>query len=157
MLIVLKGECVEYSSITRFIREFQVFNIIKPCKKEEKVNVLDEIDFLIKDVVDEEPFLSVRQIAKRTGIPKNTVFDRMTSKLGYISQHLKWIKYLITNNTDRDLNVCNILSIDEIDDVDDYFDAPYNDDEAMDLKIETIDKSIRLMMTTYSFIEENEE
>ena len=66
-------------------------------------------------------------------------------------------KYLIAINTDRDLNVCNILSIDEIDDVDDYFDAPYDDDETMDLKIETIDKCIRLMMTTYSFIEENDE
>lgn len=108
MLIVLKGECVGYSSISRFIREFQVFNIIKPCKKEEKVNVLDEIDFLIKDVVDEEPFLSVRQIAKRTGIPKSTVFDRMTSKLGYISKHLKWIPCLLSDEQKQNRVIISI-------------------------------------------------
>ena len=69
-------------------------------------------------------------------------------------------EYLITINADRDLNVCNILSIDEIDDVDDYFNAPYDDDEAMDLKIETIDNCIRLMMTdrdtSYSAIADEE-
>ena len=63
---------------------------------ENKLNSKEaEIDFLNKDVVDEEPFLSVRQIAKRTCIPKSTVFDRMTSKLVYISKHLKWIPYLL--------------------------------------------------------------
>lgn len=76
---------------------FPVNVIIKPSKKEEKANVLDEIDFLIKDTVDEEPFMSVRQIAKRTGIPKSIVFDRMTLKLGYISKHLKWIPYLLSD------------------------------------------------------------
>lgn len=108
MLTVLKEECVEYSSITRFIREFQIFNIIMPCKKEEVVNILDEIDFLIKDVVDEEPFLSVLQIAKRTGIPISTVFDRMTSKLGYVYKHSKWIPYLLSDEQKQNRAIISI-------------------------------------------------
>ena len=58
-------------------------------------------------------------------------------------------EYLALINADRDLNVCNVLSfgdIDDIDDLDDNFDAPYNDDEAMDLKIYTIDNVIRLLL-----------
>ena len=61
-----------------------------------KLNVFDDIDFRIKDVVDEEPFLSVRQIATLTGIPKSTVFERLTEKLGYISKHLKWVPHLLS-------------------------------------------------------------
>ena len=55
-------------------------------------------------------------------------------------------EYLASINADRDLNVCNVLSFGDIDDLDDNFDAPYNDDEAMDLKIYTIDNVIRLLL-----------
>ena len=58
-------------------------------------------------------------------------------------------EYLEPLGFDRDLNVCNVLSFDDIDDLDDLEDnlnAPYYDDEAMDLKIETIDNVIRLLL-----------
>ena len=58
-------------------------------------------------------------------------------------------EYLEPLGFDRDLNVCNVLSFDDIDDLDDLDDnlnAPYYDDEAMDLKIETINSCIRLML-----------
>ena len=55
-------------------------------------------------------------------------------------------EYLALINADRDLNVCNVLSFGDIDDLDDNFDAPYYDDEAMDLKIYTIDNVIRLLL-----------
>lgn len=101
MLPVLKEDCAGYSTITRFTREFRVFKIIKTIKQEQKVNVFDDFDFRIKDVVDEEPFLSVRQIATLTGIPKSTVFERLTEKLGYISKHLKWVPHLLSEEQKR--------------------------------------------------------
>ena len=55
-------------------------------------------------------------------------------------------EYLAIINADRSLNVCNVLSFGDIDDLDDNLNAPYYDDEAMDLKIETIDNVIRLLM-----------
>ena len=54
MLSVLKEDCAGYSTITRFTRKFRVFKIIKTIKQEQKLNVFDDIDFRIKDVVDEE-------------------------------------------------------------------------------------------------------
>ena len=58
-------------------------------------------------------------------------------------------EYLEPLGFDRDLNVCNVLQFDDIDDLDDLdenLNAPYYDDEAMDLKIETINSVIRLLM-----------
>ena len=97
MCTVLQGNCVGYSTITRFIREYKVSNIIKPIKTNPKTKDFDDIDIRIQKIVDEEPFLSVRQISTRTGIPKSTVFYRMTEKIGYISKHLKWVPHLLSD------------------------------------------------------------
>ena len=53
------------------------------------------------------------------------------------------------DDVDIDLNTQNIViyyDINSVDELDDNFDASYDDDDAMDLKIETIDKCIRLML-----------
>ena len=57
---------------------------------------MDNVDYLIKNTVDEEPFLSIRQIAKKTGIPKRSIYIRLTNYLGYVSKHLKWVPHLLS-------------------------------------------------------------
>ena len=57
--------------------------------------------------------------------------------------------YLDSVNLDRDFNIYNVIGYYEIDDLDGLdrcFNAPYNDDDKMDLKIELIDNIIRLVM-----------
>ena len=67
---------------------------------------------------------------------------------------------LIPMNLDRDFNVYNILTyydIDDLDDLDDIFNAPYYDDGAVDLKIETIDRCIHLLMMKEDIHREDDE
>ena len=67
---------------------------------------------------------------------------------------------LIPMNLDRDFNVYNILTyydIDDLDDLDDIFNAPYYDDGAVDLKIETIDRCIHLLMMKEDIHREDED
>ena len=57
--------------------------------------------------------------------------------------------YLDSVNLDRDFNIYNVIGYYEIDDL--YglhtcFNAPYDDDESMDLKIELIHNIIRLVL-----------
>lgn len=47
-----------------------MLKILKPIKQEQKLNFLEDIDFVIKDVVSQESFLSVCQIATRTEFQK---------------------------------------------------------------------------------------
>lgn len=95
MIVILKDKCVSYQTVTRFIREFQISQSAKPIQNPKKINEPDEVDDLIRHVVDNEPFLSVRQIAKKVGMPKSTVYLRMTVNIGYISKHLKWVPHLL--------------------------------------------------------------
>ena len=67
---------------------------------------------------------------------------------------------LIPMGLDRDFNVYNILTyydIDDLDDLDDIFNAPYYDDGAVDLKIETIDRCIHLLMMKEDIHREDED
>ena len=52
-------------------------------------------------------------------------------------------EYLDSVDIDRDFNVHNIIDLD----IDENLSAAYYDDEAMDLKIETINNIIRLLLT----------
>ncbi|KAK8864889.1 hypothetical protein M9Y10_010416 [Tritrichomonas musculus] len=67
---------------------------------------------------------------------------------------------LIPMGLDRDFNVYNILmyyDIDDLEDLDDIFNAPYHDDTAVDLKIETIDRCIHLLLMKEDFHREDED
>ena len=53
------------------------------------------------------------------------------------------------DDVDIDLNIQNIVTyynINSVDELDDNFDVSYDDDDDMDLKIETIDKCTRLIL-----------
>lgn len=79
-----------YSSLFQWIDEHKISNKAVPIQNEPKIMEWDNIDYLIKNTVDEEPSLSIRQRAKKTGIPKSTIYIRLTNYLGYASKHLKW-------------------------------------------------------------------
>ena len=67
---------------------------------------------------------------------------------------------LIPMGLDRDFNVYNILTyygFDDLEDLDDIFNAPYHDDTAVDLKIETIDRCIHLLLMKEDFHREDED
>lgn len=53
----------------------------------------DGITPAIKSMIENNPLLSARQIAKLLGISPNTVIDRLTNSLGYHCYQTKWVPH----------------------------------------------------------------
>ena len=67
--------------------------------------------------------------------------------------------YLDNIGLDRDFNLDNIINyynIDDFDDLDDRFIASYDDDVAMDKKIQLIYKCIELLTMDWAFADDEE-
>lgn len=105
---VLGATSVSYSSITRYIRNYIIAQNSHQDVKAEKINVHDETDKLILKELEEEPFASVRQIARTTGIPKSTVYRHLTEKLNYVNMHLKWIPHKLTTEQKHERVACSL-------------------------------------------------
>ena len=52
--------------------------------------------YIIQNEVDDDPYCSIRMIAKKTKIAVSTVFQIMTQELGYRYKHLHWIPHNLT-------------------------------------------------------------
>ena len=82
-----------YSAITHTIRNLSFFTNFNDHEKNEEKNINEERIKLIEETLIDFPFLSLKQIAMKTNIPKTTVFRILTQDLHYASKHLKWIPY----------------------------------------------------------------
>jgi predicted RNA polymerase sigma factor len=56
------------------------------------------LDDRIALVLSEEPFLSVRQIAKKVMMSKSTVCRHLTETMKWKMQHLKWVPHSLTES-----------------------------------------------------------
>lgn len=52
--------------------------------------------FYIQSLVEDDPYISARQIAKTACIPLTTVLDILKNELGYNYRHLRWIPHQLT-------------------------------------------------------------
>jgi len=97
-LTAVLGEiAVSYASVTRYLRKpsftgnSEASQIVE--EKSSKILIQDAILSFLED----EPFASLRTIAKGTRIPKSTILYQLTYVMGWSIKHLRWIPHKLTD------------------------------------------------------------
>jgi hypothetical protein len=85
LVATLKGEANSYGTVTYDLRKPRIPNPQTPQPSESPI--LNESDESILLASSEEPFASVRQLARRTHQHSSTVYDRLTHKLEFTFQY----------------------------------------------------------------------
>jgi hypothetical protein len=94
LVAVLGPDAIADSTVTSSLRQRQFPTISsEPCH-EPLTTIIDDA---ILDVLDKQPFSSVRELAKLTCIPTTTVYRPLTRSLGFVVQHLRWVPHSLTD------------------------------------------------------------
>ena len=87
-----------YQTITKTIRATSFTSSQQGKEKMEENFVHQQRIQIIKKILDDFPFSSLREIAQESHIPKTTVYRILRKDLGYVLKHLKWIPHLLTSS-----------------------------------------------------------
>jgi hypothetical protein len=87
---------VAYSTVTGYLRSKSLFPSFKQTQDEKQFPQLTEIDEAILMALEDEPFSSIRQLARATHIPQTTVYNHLNDKLGFTVRHLRWVPHLLS-------------------------------------------------------------
>jgi hypothetical protein len=86
---VLGEGMIGYPTVTHYLRKQSFANASHLAPEEPDLGAADTIDNAILSAHDEQPFASLRQIAKRTLISMSTVRYRLVNKMTYKLKHCK--------------------------------------------------------------------
>ena len=78
-----------YQAITKSIRETSFTSSQQSIQKNNENYVHQQRIEIIKKILEDFPFFSLREIAKKSKIPKTTVYRILRKDLGYVLKHLK--------------------------------------------------------------------
>jgi hypothetical protein len=87
----LEDEAMHYATITAYLRSTSFTSSTDPTPEGPLAPENDEVDETILLALGEEPFTSIRQLARATHSPKTTVYRRLTQKLDFTVRHLRWV------------------------------------------------------------------
>jgi hypothetical protein len=90
---VLGEGTIGYSTVIRYLWKQSFANASHLAPKEPDLGTADTIDNAIPQALDEQPFVSLGQIAKRTLIPVSSVRYRLVNKMTYKLKHCKWVPH----------------------------------------------------------------
>jgi histone-lysine N-methyltransferase SETMAR len=94
---VLGEEAVSYASVTRYLRSTSFEHSTDPMENSEPFS--DK--YLTRDAIisfrEDEPFASLRRIAKGIRIPKSTVYYNLVYAMGWKLKHLKWVPHRLSD------------------------------------------------------------
>jgi hypothetical protein len=90
-----------YSTVMRWLREAQLDQFSHTAVDFTEEEEVDEIDEVILQVLEVQPFGSVRDIARLTRLACSTVHWHFTCSLGFLVRHLRWIPHLLTERQQR--------------------------------------------------------
>jgi hypothetical protein len=93
---VLGEGTIEYSTVSRYSRKQSFANASHLAPKDPDLGVADTINNVVLQALDEYPFASLRQIAKRALIPMSTVRYRLVNKMTYKLKHCKWVPHKLS-------------------------------------------------------------
>jgi hypothetical protein len=93
---VLGESTIGYSTVTRYLRKQSFANVSHLAPEEPDLGATDPIDSVILQALDEQPFASLRQIAKRTLIPMSTVRCRLVNKMTYKLKYCKCVPHRLS-------------------------------------------------------------
>lgn len=86
-------DAYKIGAVTYWIRQITLgrINLHEELPREKPIN--DGITNAVKLMIEQNPFLSARQIAKVFGISPNTVIDRLVNHLEYKNFHTRWVPH----------------------------------------------------------------
>jgi hypothetical protein len=96
LLATLKGEAKSYRTLMYYLHEPSFSSPKTPHPSESPAPILNESDEVILLALSEEPFASVRQLARRTHFPPSTVYDHLTRKLGFTVRYFHSVPHLLS-------------------------------------------------------------
>jgi hypothetical protein len=88
---VLGQDTVGYSTITRYLRKRSFPHSSESGEEEPEIGSCDPIDRVILQALNEQPFASLRQLAKRILIPVTTIRYYLVDRMWYKIKHYKWL------------------------------------------------------------------
>jgi hypothetical protein len=94
----LEPKAVNYPSVTIYLREAKFSLQIPPPTVSDSDLQADDSDTAVLLALDQEPFASVRQLARLTYLPRTTVNRRLTESLGFHVRNLQWVPYILSES-----------------------------------------------------------
>jgi hypothetical protein len=85
-----------YSAVTRYLRKQSLEDSSTLPREDREIQGPEAIDNAILQMLDEQAFVSLRQIAKRILIPMSTVRYCLVSKMPYTLKHCKWAPHTLS-------------------------------------------------------------
>jgi hypothetical protein len=89
LVATLRVEAVSYSSVTAYFREARFSPSIPLATCSEPNPEPDDSDNIILLALAEQPFASVRQLARLIHLPRSIIHRRLTQLLGFRVRHLR--------------------------------------------------------------------
>jgi hypothetical protein len=93
---VLGKGTIGYSTVTCYLRKQSFANASHLAPEEPDLGAAETIDNAILQALDEQPFASLHQIAKRTLIPMSRVRYRLVNKMTYKLKHCKRVPHRLS-------------------------------------------------------------
>jgi hypothetical protein len=89
-------EAIEYSTVTYHLRNRSFTASTPPAPDRPEDEGPTASDKAILSALGEQPFASVRQLARATHLPSSTVFYHLTKRLGFTVRHLRWVPHCLS-------------------------------------------------------------
>jgi hypothetical protein len=96
LVATFKGKAKSYSTVTYSLRKPSFSSPKTPQPSESPASILNESDEAILPGLSEEPFASVRHLARRTHLRGFTVYDHLTHKLGFVVGYRCWVPHFLS-------------------------------------------------------------
>ena len=93
---VLGQGTVGYSTITRYLRKRSFPQSCESAEEKAEIGSCTSIDHAILQALNEQPFASLRQLAKRILIPTTTIRYHLVNRMGYKIKHCKWVPHRLS-------------------------------------------------------------
>jgi DNA-binding transcriptional ArsR family regulator len=92
----LGPEAVAYSTATMHLRTLSSRGKTEEEEIGDHDQPLDEVDEAIFKVLADEPFSSVRELARHTCLSRTAVHRHLTCSLGFAVRHLRWVPHRLS-------------------------------------------------------------
>jgi transposase len=95
---VLGPEAIAYSTVTKYLRLGKMTTEIEEIPFIEFEHEENLIDQAITLALNDEPFASIRQIARKTLLPRSTIYRHLTNSMGFVVKHLRWVPHNLSDD-----------------------------------------------------------
>jgi hypothetical protein len=96
LMATLGRDAMAYSTVVRYLHDAHYSPSSQRTASVEASRALDDSDEAILSSLDENPFVSVRQLSCLTNIPPMAMYRRLTNSLGFTERHFRWIPHALS-------------------------------------------------------------